>query len=155
MALELNKNKQTNKSPPKAGDWDIRWTPGWWRSPGEGKLQLTSASLPGESHGQRNLVGSGPVQFILVAQSCLTLCDPMDCTMPGFPVHHQLPEPTQTHVHRVVMPSNHLIICRPLLLLPSVFPSTRVFPRSHQVAKVLEFQLQYQSFQWIFKIDFL
>ena len=41
------------------------------------------------------------VQFSSVAQSCLTLCDPMDCSTPGFPVHHQLPEPTQTHVHRV------------------------------------------------------
>ena len=41
------------------------------------------------------------VQFISVAQSCLTLCDPMDCSMPGIPVHHQLPELTQTHAHRV------------------------------------------------------
>ena len=47
--------------------------------------------------------------------------------MPGFPVHHQLLEPTQTHVHESVMPSNHLILCRPLLLLPSIFPSIRVF----------------------------
>ena len=45
----------------------------------------------------------------------------------GFPVHHQLPEFTQTHVHRVVMPSNYLILCHPLLLLPSVFLSIRVF----------------------------
>ena len=57
-----------------------------------------------------------------------------------------------------VMPSNHLILCRPLLLLPSTFPSIRVFSNvnsSHQVAKVLEFQLQHQSFQWIFRTDFL
>ena len=47
--------------------------------------------------------------------------------MPGFPVHHQLPELTQTHVHRSMMPSNHLILCCPLLLLPSIFPSIRVF----------------------------
>ena len=52
-----------------------------------------------------------------------------------------------------VMPSSHLIICHPLLLLPSIFPSVRVF--SHQVAKVLEFRLQHQSFQWIFRTDFL
>ena len=51
----------------------------------------------------------------------------MDCSTPGFPVHHQLPELTQTHVHRVSMPSNHLILCRPLLFLPSIFPSIRVF----------------------------
>ena len=62
-----------------------------------------------------------------VTQSCPTLCNPMDCSMPDFPVHHQLLEPAQTHVHRVVMPSNHFILCRPLLLLPSIFPSIRVF----------------------------
>ena len=54
-------------------------------------------------------------------------------------------------------PSNHLILCHPLLLLPSIFPSVRVFFRSslHQVAKVLKLQLQHQSFQWIFRVDFL
>ena len=51
----------------------------------------------------------------------------MDCSMPGFPVHHQFLELIPTHVHRVVMPSNHLILCRPLLLPPSIFPSIRVF----------------------------
>ena len=51
----------------------------------------------------------------------------MDCSTPGFPVHHQLPEPTQTHVHRVGEPSNHLILWVPLLLPPSIFPSIRVF----------------------------
>ena len=65
--------------------------------------------------------------FSSVAQSCLTLCDPMDCSMLGLPVHHQLPELTQTHVHRVVIPSNHLILCHPLLLMSSIFPSIRVF----------------------------
>ena len=65
--------------------------------------------------------------FSSVTQSCLTLCDPMDCSTPGFPVHHQIPELAQTQVHRSVMPSNHLILCRPLLLLPSVFPNIRVF----------------------------
>ena len=65
------------------------------------------------------------VQFSSVAQSCPTLCDPMDCSTPGLPVHHQLPESTQTM--ESVMPSNQLILCRPLLLLPSIFPSIRVF----------------------------
>ena len=51
----------------------------------------------------------------------------MDCCMPGFPVHYQLLEPAQTHVHWVVMPANHLILCRFLLFLPSIFPSIRVF----------------------------
>ena len=63
------------------------------------------------------------VQFL----SRVRLCDPMDCSMLGLPVHHQLPELAQTHVHELVMPSNHLILCRLLLLLPSVFPSIRVF----------------------------
>ena len=59
-----------------------------------------------------------------------------------------------------VMPSNHLILCHPLLLLPSIFPSIRVFSNDHvnssrEVAKVLEFQLQHQSFQWIFRVDLL
>ena len=65
--------------------------------------------------------------FSSVTQSCLTLCDPMDCSMPGFPVHHQLPDPTQTHVHQVgdaIQPSHPL---SPLLLPPSIFPSIRVF----------------------------
>ena len=67
------------------------------------------------------------VQFSSVGQSCLTLCDPMDCSMPGFPVHHQLPEPTQTHYIMSEMTSNHLILCHPLLLPSLVLPSIRVF----------------------------
>ena len=62
-----------------------------------------------------------------VAWSCPTLCDPMDCSTPGFPVLHYLPEFAQTHIHRVSDLSNHLILCRPHLLLPSIFPSFRVF----------------------------
>ena len=67
------------------------------------------------------------LQFSSVFQSCQTLCNPMGCSMPGFLVHHQLLEFTQPHVHESVMPSNHLILFRPLLLLPSIFPSNRVF----------------------------
>ena len=60
-----------------------------------------------------------------VAQLCLTLCDPMDCRMPGFPFHHQLLEQlTQTHIHQV---GDAIQPCHPLLLLPSIFPSIRVF----------------------------
>ena len=66
-------------------------------------------------------------QFSSVAELCPTLCDPMDCSTPAFPVYHQLPELTQIHVHQLVMPSNHLILCHTLLLLPSVFPSFRIF----------------------------
>ena len=97
------------------------------------------------------------VHFSSVAQSCLTLCDPMNCSTPGLPVHHQLLEFTHTHVHWVgdgILPS-----------LPLLSPSPPAFnlsqhhglfkwvSSSHQVAKVLE--LQHQSFQWIFRVDFL
>ena len=57
--------------------------------------------------------------------SRVRLCDPMSCSTPGLLVHHQLPEFTQTHVHRAVMPS--LILCRPFLLLPPIPPSIRIF----------------------------
>ena len=67
------------------------------------------------------------VQFSSVTQSCPTLCDPMNGSTPSLPVHHQLPEFTQTHVHELVMPSSHLILCCPLLLLPPIPPSIRVF----------------------------
>ena len=66
------------------------------------------------------------VQFSSVTQLCPTLCDPMDCSMPGLPVHHQLPEFTHISI-KSVMPSNHLNLCCPLLLLSSIFPSIRVF----------------------------
>ena len=62
-----------------------------------------------------------------VAQSCLTPCDLMGCSMPGFPVVHYLPELVQLIFIELVMPSNHLILCCPLLLLPSIFPSIKVF----------------------------
>ena len=64
-----------------------------------------------------------------VTHSCMTLGDTINCSMPGFPVVHHLPELTQTHVHYIwlVMPSNHLIFCGSRFLLPSIFPSIRVF----------------------------
>ena len=67
------------------------------------------------------------IQFSSVTQSCLTLCDPMNCSTPGLPVHYQLPESTQTHVHWVSDAIQHLILCCPLLLLPPIPPSIRVF----------------------------
>ena len=71
------------------------------------------------------------VQFSSVAQSCLTLCEPMNRSMPGLPVHHQLPDRVEVHLRLMsiesVMPSSHLILCHPLLLLPPSLPSIRVF----------------------------
>ena len=143
--------------------------------------------------------------FSSVTQLCLTLCDPMDCSTPGFPVHHHFPEFVQSHVHWVsdaIQPSHplsslfsssfnfsqHQGLSQRLALLTrwpkywsfsfSISPSNEysgliyfridwfdlqgspksLFQRvgsSHQVAKVLELQLQHQSFQWIFRVDFL
>ena len=97
-------------------------------------------------------------QFSSVTQLCLTLCDPMDYSMPGLPVHHQLPEPTQTHVHHISEGIQLSHPRHPFLLLPVIFPNIQVFSNEsslRQVAKVLELQLQHQSFQWIFRTDFL
>ena len=99
------------------------------------------------------------VQFSSVAQSILTLCDRMDWSMPGLPVHYQLLESTQTLVHWVgdaIQPSHP-----PLSPSPSTFNHSQYqglfqwVSSSHQVAKVLELQLQHQSFQWIFRTYFL
>ena len=94
-----------------------------------------------------------------VAQSCPTLCDPIDCSMPGFTVHHQLPELAQTLVHRVgdtIQPSHPLSpLSSPAFNLSQHQGLFQSVSSSHQVAKVLEFQFQHQSFQWIFRTDFL
>ena len=68
--------------------------------------------------------------FSSVAQSCLILCNPLDCSMPGFPVNHQLRSLLKLMSIKSVMWSNHLIFCHPLLLLLSIFPSIRSFPVS-------------------------
>ena len=100
------------------------------------------------------------VLFSSVAQSCPILCDPMNRSMPGLPVHHQLPESTQTHVHWVGVasqPSHPL--SSPSPPAPNLSQNQGFFKwvsSSPQVAaKVLEFQLQHQSFQWTFRVDFL
>ena len=94
-----------------------------------------------------------------VVQSCPTLCDPMDCSTPGFSVHHHLPELTQTHVHLVgdaIQSSCPLSSSSPPTFNLSQHQGLfKWVNSSHQVAKVLELQLQYQSFQWIFRVDFL
>ena len=98
------------------------------------------------------------VQFSSVAQSCPTLCDPMDRSTPVLPVHHQLTEFTQTHVHWVgdaIQPSHPLSSPSPALNLSQHQSLFKWVSSSHQVAKVLEFQLQHQSFQWIFGTDLL
>ena len=88
-----------------------------------------------------------------------TLCNPMDCSIPGFPVHHKLPEIFQTHVRRVrddFQPSHPLLsLSPPAFNLSQHQGLFQWVSASHQVAKVLEIQLQHQSLQWIFRFDFL
>ena len=91
------------------------------------------------------------------AQLCPTLCDPMDGSMPGLPVHHQLPEFIQTHVHWVgdaIQSSHPLLSPSPDFNFSQHQGLFKWVSSSHQVAKVLEFQLQHQSFQWTLRTDF-
>ena len=94
-----------------------------------------------------------------VAQSCPTLCDPMDCSSPGFPVHHQLLKLAQTYVHWVndaIQPFYPLLPTSPFALNLSQYQGLfKWVSSSHQVTNVLEFQLQQQPFQLIFRTDFL
>jgi len=98
-------------------------------------------------------------QFSSVAQLCLTLCNPMDCSSPGLPVHHHLPQFTQIHVHWVgdaIQPPHPLSSPSPPTFNHSQHQGLfQWVSSSHQVPKVLKFQLQHQSFQWIFRTDFL
>ena len=103
----------------------------------------------------------GPLYFFIcccsVTKSCPTLCDPMDSSMPGFPVLHYLLEFIQTHVHWLAMLSNYFTLCCSLILLPSILCSNQSFfqwvSSLHQVAKVLELQLQhFFIYSFIFKI---
>ena len=99
------------------------------------------------------------VQFSSVAQSRLTLCNPMNHCTPGLPVHHQLPEFTQTHVYWVgdaIQPSHPLSSPSPPAPNPSQHQGLFQWVNSsHEVAKALEFQLQHQSFQWTPRTDLL
>ena len=104
-------------------------------------------------------VSSCYLQFSSVAQSCPTLCDPMDCSTPGLSVLHQLLELTQTYVHWVgdaIQPSHPLSSpSPPAFNLSQPRGLFQWVSSSHQVAKELELQPQHQSFQWIFRTDFL
>ena len=127
-----------------------------------------------QNHGHREQIGGCPgggvkegmewkglglssVQFTSVAQACPTLCDLMNRSMPGLPVHHQLPELTQTHVHWVgdaIQPSHPLSSPSPPSPNPSQHQGLFQWVNSlHEVAKVLEFQLQHQSSQWTPRTD--
>ena len=99
------------------------------------------------------------VQFSSVTQSCPTLCDLMNCSTPSFPVHHQLLEFTQTHVHRVgnaIQPPHPLLFPFPPASNSSQHQGLFQWVNSsHEVAKLLEFQLQHQTIQWTLRTDLL
>ena len=138
-------------SKPSLNIWKPRWaghggeiwqTVVHWRR----EWQTTSVFLPREIN-----------QFGSVTQLYLTLCDPVDCSIPDLHVHHQLPELAQTHVHWVgdaIQPSHPLLSpCSSAFDLSQHQDLFQWVSSLHQVAKVLEFQLQHQSFQWTPRTD--
>ena len=124
-----------------------------WDPPRSPSLQIDS--LPSEPTGKP----FSSVQFSSVTQSCPTHCNSMNCSTPGLPVHHQLLEFAQTHVHWIgdaIQLSHPLSSPSPLAVNLSQHQGLfRWVSSLHHVANVLEFQLQHQSFQWIFRTDFL
>ena len=148
---------------------------GWEDSPGEGNgnpFQHSClenpmdggawwATVHGFAKSQTRLSDftfNSTVQFSSVTQSCLTPCNPVNSSMPGLPVHHQLLELTQTHLHwasDAIQPSHVLSSPYPPSFNLSQHQGLFKWVSSpHQVAKVLEFQLQHQSLPWIFRTDF-
>ena len=138
--------------------WKIPWTeePGRLQSRG---LQRFRHNWETEHTYIINYSHTLFIQFSSVAQSCLTLCDPMNLSTPGLPVYHPLPEFTQTHVHWVgdaIQPSHPLSFPSPPALNLSQHQSLfKWVSSSHQVATVFEFHLQHQSFQWTPRTDLL
>ena len=122
-------------------------------------LLLKAGGRPMDAHIMLHNFRQASVQFSSIAESCPTLCDPMDCSRPGSPVHHQLLELTQTHVHWVgdaIQPSHPLSAPSPPAFNPSKHQGLfKWVSSSHQVAKVLEFRLEHQSFQWTPRTDLL
>ena len=113
---------------------EVPWCPGLFSYNQQLGADQTKTPISPEGQSLLGLIYSGyqgqfehSVQFSSVAQSYPTLCNPMNYSMPGLPVHHQLPDFTQTHVHWVGDAIQPSILCRLLLLLPSIFPSIRVF----------------------------
>ena len=120
-------------------------TPGWSQGPAgcQGRRRTQETRSPWGSYLLDHLSS--------VTQSCPTLCNPMDCSTPGLPVHHQIPELTQTRVHRVsdaIQPSHPLLSPPPPALSLSQHQGLfKCVSSSHQVAEISELQLQHQSFQ--------
>ena len=115
------------------------------------RKSITASTLPPSICHQ--VMGLDATIFGSVSQLCLALCNPTDCSTPGFPVHHQFPELAQTHVHlvRVAIQQSHPLSAPspPAFNLSQHQGLFKWVSSSHQVAKVLNLQLQHQSFQWI------
>ena len=147
--------------------WEVPWTeePGGLQSMGSQRAQsmgsqrhdLATKQQRENCDSHTEMIPS--VQLSSVAQSCPTLFDPMNRSTPGLPVHHQLLEFTQTHVHCVgdaIQPSHPLSFPSPPALNLSQHQGLcKWVSFSHQVTKVLQFQLQHQSFQWTPGTDLL
>ena len=143
-------------------------TRGLKKIPWRRKWQMTPVYLPGKSHGQSSLAGYNPwghrtaghnSATCSVAQLCPTLCNPMNCSTPGLPVPHHLPKLAQAHIHCIsdAIQSSHPLT-PPSLSTLNLSQNQGLFQWvncSHQMNKILELQLQHQSFQWIFRTDFL
>ena len=133
-----------------------RWLTGTWK---DAWHHQSSGKCKGKLQWHITLHLLESVQFSSVAQLCLTLCDPMNCRIPGLPVHHQLLEFTQTHAHQVgdaIQPSPPLSSPSPPAPNPSQHQGLFQWVNSsYEVAKVLEFRLQHQSFQWTPRTDLL
>ena len=157
---EWSERDVKNKNQPQKNEWSHGWG---WESIRVDLEYFVGPKSKGSEDDQDLFIGhrnkhSGD-QFSSVAQSCPTLCDPMDCSTPGLPVHHQLLELAQTHVHWVgdaIQPSHFLSSPSPPTFNLSQHQGLfQWVSSSYQVAKLLEFQLQHQFFQWIFRTDFL
>ena len=148
--IQHNARKPNNPIKKQEKDLDIspkktyRWLTNTWKDSQHcSLLEKWKSKLQWDITSHRSEWSS--VQFSLVTQSCLTLCHPMNCSTPGLPVHHQLLEFTQTHVHRVgdaIQPSHPLSFPFPPAPKPSQHQSFFQWVNSlHQVAKILELQL--------------
>ena len=154
LRMKLEKEMATHSN-------TLAWKIPWTEKPG--RLQSMWSQRVGHNWATSlHFTSEGPYPTLVtvhcsVTQSCW-LCNSMDCSMPGFPVHHQLPELAQTNIPELVMPSKHLILCCSLLLLPSVFPSIRVFSNESVLhirwPKYWSFSFS-MSFQWMFRTNCL
>ena len=138
----------------------------WWAYTAGGTvatLHVTRTAITEEHMNRLNMCIRNThvtsIRLVQFSQSCLLLCKPMDCSTPGFPVHHQLPELSQTHVHwfgNAIQPTHPLSSPSPPDFNHSQHQGLFQWVSSScQVDRILELQLQHQSFQWIFRIDFL